>query len=157
MIFGFDDDKNLKAVAAAESATDSGWITLKAAGTYTGNSSGTKFTVDQPIQYRKVGNEVFIRGNFDSIVLPSNTIAASVEVGNLPSAYRPLSYPVSYLIRVQGANYRTSTSELDYVATYVIVYASGAVSLSVTLPYTSSEYYGKTINTRNSFCVSYVI
>lgn len=73
---------------------DSGWQNISRASGYNAGSLGTP-------QYKKVGNQVFIRGSWST----SNSIgSSSVVLGTLPSGYRP-PYDTRWIVPENGTGY----------------------------------------------------
>ena len=73
---------------------DSGWQNIPRTSGYNAGSLGTP-------QYKKVGNQVFIRGSWST----SNSIgSSSVILGTLPSGYRP-PHDVRWVVPENGAGY----------------------------------------------------
>lgn len=73
---------------------DSGWQNISRASGYNAGSLGTP-------QYKKVGNQVFIRGSWST----SNDIgSSSVVLGTLPSGYRP-PYDTRWIVPENGTGY----------------------------------------------------
>lgn len=74
--------------------TDSGWQNISRASGYNAGSLGTP-------QYKKVGNQVFIRGSWST----SNNIGNSpVVLGTLPSGYRP-PYDIRWIVSENSTGY----------------------------------------------------
>lgn len=113
MIFGYTEDKNKVEVPEKSETdkylTDSGWVTLLEAGTYTDNgvsddNTGASIVVSKAIKYRKIGNVVHVKGHISSVTFGTPYPFSVYTMGELNDDCVPnTSEGIEFIIGLGGS------------------------------------------------------